>query len=371
MSSLSRKSFLQKAGLGAAIFTGTGIFTNVLANFSNGDKPLNIALCGLGRYAGIVAEGLTQCRFARLNGIITGTPSKATDWQNRYKFSGSNIYDYQTADNIASNNAIDLVYITLPNALHKDMVLRMAKARKHIIVEKPMALNAADCQEMIAACEKAGVSLAVGYRLHFEPYHKEIMRLGQQKILGQIRLIEASLGYKGSSPNEWRLKKAMSGGGPLMNIGLYCVQAARYALGEEPVAITAQFGPVTRPELFAEVEESISWQMVFPSGAVATCNSSYNANIDRFYAAADEGFIDMNPALSYGPFNGRTNLGEMVFPTINQQAAQIDAIASCILHHQPLPDHISGKEGFKDMLILDSIYQAAGKRTKVNLEIPA
>lgn len=367
MSTLTRKSFLQKAAVGATLLTGTGAFTKVLGAGSRVTKPLNIALCGLGRYAGIVAEGLNQCRFATLNGIITGTPSKAKDWQNRYKFSHSNIYNYQTADAIASNTAIDLVYITLPNAMHKDMVLRMAKAGKHVIVEKPMALNAADCQEMIAACEKAGVALAVGYRLHFEPYHKEIMRLGQQKILGQIRLIEASLGYKGSSPNEWRLKRAMSGGGPLMNIGLYCVQAARYALGEEPIAITAQFGPVTRPELFSEVEESISWQMVFPSGAVATCNSSYNAAIDRFYAAADEGFIDMNPALSYGPFKGRTNLGELNFPTINQQAAQIDAIASCILNNQPLPDHISGKEGYKDMRVLDAIYLAARKAIKVEL----
>lgn len=127
-----------------------------------------------------------------------------------------------------------MVYVVLPNGMHKEYTIRAAKAGKHVIVEKPMAFTEQDCQEMIDVCEEARVQLAVGYRLHYEPNHMEIMRLGQEKVLGQVRLIEVSLGYdiSGIDPNDWHLKKALSGGGPLMNLGVYCVQASRYTLGE-------------------------------------------------------------------------------------------------------------------------------------------
>ncbi len=98
----------------------------------------------------------------------------------------------------------------------------------------------------------------------------KLKRLDQEKVFGQVRLIEASLGYKSSDPNEWRVHKVLSGGGPLMNLGVYCVQASRYVTGEEPISVTAQFGPITNKQIFSEVEESITWQLVFPSGTVAT-----------------------------------------------------------------------------------------------------
>jgi predicted dehydrogenase len=186
--------------------------------------------------------------------------------------------------------------------MHKDFVIRSAKAGKNIIVEKPMAISVDECQEMINACKKAGVQLAVGYRLHTEPYHKAIKRFGQEKIFGQVRLIEASLGYKSGDPTEWRLHKAISGGGPLMDIGIYCVQSSRYVLGEEPVSVTAQFGPVTNKELFSEVEESITWQFEFPSGAVSNSTSSYNCQFDRFFFFFFDGFFELNPPLGSGAY---------------------------------------------------------------------
>ncbi len=268
---------------------------------------------------------------------------------------------------MVGNKDIDVVYIVLPNAMHKEFVIRAAKAGKHVITEKPMANSAKDCREMIKTCKDAGVQLAVGYRLHYEPYHLEIKRLGQEKIFGQVRSIEASLCYPSSDPNEWRIRKAMSGGGPLMNIGIYCVQVARYVLGEEPISVTAQFGPVTKPTLFSEVEESITWQLVFPSGAVCTSTSSYNCYMDRFFASADEGFFEMSPAISYGPFKGRTSKGELNFPTINQQTTQLDEIGKLLLENKQLPDHISGEEGLKDMKIIEAIYKAAGRGKRVSI----
>ncbi|HEY8935360.1 MAG TPA: Gfo/Idh/MocA family oxidoreductase, partial [Cyclobacteriaceae bacterium] len=263
MENLSRRSFLHKVGIGTAMaVTAPALINKSLASADTYEgKKLNIALCGLGRYAGYVAEGLaSDSKYCRLAGIITGTPAKAEDWKKRYNIPQANIYNYQNFDEIAKNKDIDLVYVILPNSMHKEYTIRAAKAGKHVIVEKPMALTPEDCQEMIDVCNKAGVQLAVGYRLHFEPYNVELKRLGQEKVFGQVRLIEASLGYKSGDPSEWRLKKAMSGGGPLMNLGVYCVQAGRYITGEEPASVTAQFGPVTNKELFSEVEESITWQ---------------------------------------------------------------------------------------------------------------
>ncbi len=159
----------------------------------------------------------------------------------------------------------------------------------------------------------------------------------------------------------------MSGGGPLMNLGVYCVQASRYTLGEEPISATAQFGPVTRPDLYKEVEESITWQLNFPSGAVATSTSSNKSSVDRFFASADKGFFELSPAVSYGPFRGRSSEGEFDFPVINQQAAQMDGIAKVILEGNQLPEHISGIEGRKDMKVLEAIYKAAESGNKVYL----
>lgn len=373
MKNLSRRSFLQKVGIGA----GAAVVLPSFTNFSratakpNDGKKLNIALCGLGRYAGYLAEGLQTTQYCRLAGIVTGTPAKAEDWKKKYNIPQTNIYNYQNFDDIVNNKNIDLVYVVLPNSMHKEFTIRAAKAGKHVIVEKPMAITEKDCQEMIDACKKAGVQLALGYRLHYEPYNLEITRLGQEKVFGQVRLIETSLGYtmgfKSEEVKDWHLRKAMSGGGPLVNLGIYCVQCSRRVLGEEPVSVTAQFGPVTDKNIFSEVEESITWQMQFPSGAVSTSSSSYNCNIDRFFASADQGFFELSPAISYGPFKGRTTNGELSFPEINQQGTQCDEIAKVLLENKKLPDHIIGEEGLKDVKIIQAIYKAAAIGGSVSL----
>jgi predicted dehydrogenase len=369
----SRRSFLEKIGIGIG---GTTI-VSALPTFANSvsekieifeGKKLRIALVGLGRYAGYLADSFVDAKYCELTGLVTGTPEKEETWGKKYNVPKQNIYNYKNFDKIADNKEIDLIYIVLPNAMHKEFAIRAAKAKKHIIVEKPMAITAVDCLEMIKAAKENKVQLAMGYRLHYEPYHMEMMRLGQQKILGPVRLIEVSLGYKSGDPTQWRHIKALSGGGPLMNLGVYCVQAGRYIMGEEPIAVTAQFGPVTNKELFKEIEESITWQMEFPSGAVCTSTSTYNGTIDRLFAMADDGFMELTPAVSYGPFQGKTNKGELKFADINQQAAQMDGISKVILDGNQLPEHIAGIEGWKDMKVLEAIYKSAnagGKKVRI------
>ncbi|MBC7904296.1 MAG: Gfo/Idh/MocA family oxidoreductase [Gemmatimonadaceae bacterium] len=363
----TRRDFMQLMGIGTglAMLDGSGS-THIAADDYQGPK-LRIALVGLGNYATYLAEGLKSSKYCRLTGIVTGTPGKAEKWKTQYNIPPKNIYNYQNFDQIKDNSDIDLVYIVLPNSMHKEFVIRTARAGKQVITEKPMATSVKDCEEMIAACAGAGVQLAVGYRLHYEPYHLELKRLGQEKVFGKVKLIEVSLGYRTTNPSEWRLKKALSGGGPLMNIGIYCVQASRYVTGEEPIAVTAQFGPVTNKELFAEVEESITWQLKFPGGAVATSSSSYACSVDRFYAGAEKGFFELSPAVSYGPFRGRTSNGALNFADINQQAMQMDEIAKPLLKKQKLPSHISGEEGLKDLRVMEAIYKAAATGREIIL----
>ncbi|RXK86781.1 Gfo/Idh/MocA family protein [Filimonas effusa] len=380
MTYLSRRSFLQKFSIGVGVLTLPAIGRPGILSSGYAGKKLRVALIGLGNYANLMAEGLRESKYCELAGIVTGTPEKAKKWQAKYHIPDKNIYSYERFDEIAKNKDIELVYITMPNGLHKEYAIRAARAGKHVITEKPMATNAKDCEEMIAACEKAGVYLAVGYRLHFEPTHIELKRLGQESVFGQVRMIEASLGYRTFDLNdtvdatfdinnrkEWHVRKAISGGGALINLGIYPIQACRYILGEEPVAVTAQFGPVHNKKRFSQVEETILWQMEFGSGACTTSTTSYGFNIDRLYAVADSGSFELSPALSYGPFKGKTSKGELNFPVINQQATQIDAIGKQILAGAPLPAHITGEEGLKDMRVVDAIYKAAETGKKVFL----
>ena len=226
--------------------------------------------------AGSWRPALQHTQNCYLAGIVTGTPAKATDWAKKFNIPQKNIYNYENFDEIAHNTDIDIVYVVLPVFLHKEFTIRAAKAGKHVICEKPMALNAADCQEMITTCKKYNRLLSIGYRLHFEPHTLEVMRLGQQKILGDITKIDTGNGFTyNGDPNAWRLKKAMAGGGGLMDMGIYSIQGTRYTLGQEPIAVKAT-QEKKRPELFKEVDETVFWELEFPGGFKTTGKSSYN-----------------------------------------------------------------------------------------------
>jgi predicted dehydrogenase len=385
MMQLSRRSFIKQTGITTG---GIAIIPSLLSkhhvNKKYLGKKLNVALVGLGRYAAILADGLQESQYCKLNGVVTGHAEKAQVWKSKYNLADKNIYNYDSFDSIANNPDIDVVYVVLPNSMHKEYTIRAAKAGKHVICEKPMAITSQECLEMINACKQAGVQLAIGYRLHYEPYNLEMKRLGQQQVFGPVRYVEAGLGYRTfefeganadkdfdiNSPNEWRLNKKWSGGGALMNLGVYCVQASRYILGEDPISVTAQYGIVHDAKRFAQVEETVLWQTQFSGGAVANFNTSYGYSIDGLYASADNGFFELSPAISYGPFKGRSSNGEMHFPDINQQAAQLDGIGKLLLENKPLPEHISGKEGLTDMCVIEAIYKAANSGSKVKVVYP-
>jgi predicted dehydrogenase len=204
---------------------------------------------------------------------------------------------YRSFDSIKDNPDIDIIYVVLPNSMHAEYTVRAAKAGKHVICEKPMAITVEECDRMIAACKNAGRMLSIGYRLHFEPYNKEMMRLGQQKIFGALKSLQAENGMK--DVKGWRLVKEMAGGGPLMDLGIYCVQGVRYTTGMEPIAVTAKEGPKTDPEKFKTIEETLNFRMEMPDGIVADCMCSYSKEANLLRTEAERGWFQLSPAYSY------------------------------------------------------------------------
>lgn len=326
---------------------------------------LGLALVGLGKYStGELAPALQQTKNCYLAGVVTGNEAKGLEWSKKYNFSKENIFSYDNFDSIKNNSDIDIIYVVLPNSMHAEYVIRAAKAGKHVICEKPMAVTVEDCDRMIEACKNAGVQLAIGYRLHFEPHNKEVMRLGQQKKFGKVKKVTAEFGM--AEVEGWRLDKQLAGGGPLMDVGIYCVQAARYTTGLEPVAITAKEGEKHDANKFKTVEESISWQMEFPGGIKATCKCSYAQDMDVLKAEAENGWFELNPAFEYEGIKGKTSEGPMELGQVKEQAVHMDAISKAIMDGKPVP--VPGEMGRQDVKILQAIYEAArsGKQVTLN-----
>lgn len=330
----------------------------------NKDK-LGIALVGLGTYSSEeLAPALQQTAHCYLAGIVTGSPKKAAEWKAKYKIPDGNIYSYDNFDLIKDNPDIDIVYIVLPNAQHAEYTVRAARAGKHVICEKPMAVTVKECEDMISACREAGVLLSIGYRLHFEPHNGAMMELHQNGAIGKIQRVTAGHGMD-IKPGVWRLNKALAGGGPLMDVGIYCVQAAIYTVGEEPIAVTAKEGEKTDLSRFGEVEQSITWTMEFPGGATAECESSYAKESNYLRAEGDKGWMQLEPAFKYEGIKGKSDKGEQNLPQVNQQAQQMDDFALCV--KQGRPTRVPGEMGLRDVRILMAIYEAArtGRRVEI------
>ncbi len=362
-SSLSRRSFVGRFAAGAAAFA--------LSGRSHGQTPptkkLGIALCGLGQYArGQLAPALKLTQHCQLTGVITGSREKGSQWAKDHGFPEKAIYHYDAMQQLADNPDIDIVYVVTPNALHAPHTIAAAKAGKHVICEKPMAMNAAECDTMIAACQAANVRLSIGYRLHFEPHTQELKRLAKDKDFGAFMKMSGGNGFV-MQRKVWRADYKLSGGGPLMDMGIYSVQAACMAAGDAAcVAVTAKDHPKTRPEIFSDVEEGLDYTLEFSNGAKAELVTSYAQRLGKFRAEGDQGWIALEPAHGYQGIKAVTSKGPLTAREIaSQQALQMDDFALCV--REKRESSVGGAMGRRDMRIVDAIYEAAktGQRTRV------
>ena len=360
---LSRRHFLKASTLAAASLP----FVSRLSLAAESPRKIGFALCGLGSLSTHqLAPALQKTKFCKLAGIITGTPAKAKRWQAQYDIPSRSVYNYDTMPKLANNPDIDVVYVVTPNGLHADHTIAAAKAGKHVLCEKPMEVSPEKCQQMIDACKTAGKQLAIGYRLHFEPNNLECVRLAREKVFGDLSYIEAGFGFAIGDPTQWRLNQKLSGGGPMMDVGIYALQAMRYISGEEPVSVSAIASTVDKVK-FRDVEETLVWQMKFPSGVLASGNTTYRfSGINNYTAHAERGSFGLNPAYGYGGIRGTRSDGEAIqLPGMDQFAAEMDDFAQCLLENRPT--RVPGEEGLRDMKIITAIYEAARTGKEVNL----
>ena len=370
MKNNSRRNFLQTMGAAALAmpFVPTYADKKRIDDQPYDGPVLKVAIMGLGSYANRVAEAMRDCKKAKITAAISGTPSKLVTWQEKYGIPEKNCYNYENFDKIKKNKDIDAVYIITPNGLHHPQTLRVAAAGKHVICEKPMAINATQGQEMVDACKKAGVQLLIGYRMHFEPKTLEVVRMRSAGDFGKVLFFQGLSGFRIGDPTQWRLNKELAGGGSMMDIGIYSINGARYMIGEEPEWVTAQETKTDLEKFKEGVDETITFQFGFPGGATASCLSTYSMNnLDKFFLNGTKGFAEMQPSTGYGPIKGRTHKGELDFPHQAHQTFQMEEMSEIILNGKKPVVAVNGEEGVKDMKIIDAIYEAVRTGKKVDL----
>jgi glucose-fructose oxidoreductase len=360
----TRRSFIQSLSHTTLALGAVGLPTATASETTAGKRKLGIALIGLGYYSkDLLGPGLLETKNCYLAGIVTGTPEKEKIWMEKYKIPRKNVYNYDNFDRIADNKDIDVVYIVLPNNMHYEFTLRAAKAGKHVICEKPMAMNAMESKEMIRVCKEAKVSLSVGYRMRYEPHTLEIEKFARESTYGPIRFVNVDAGFRMSRPTDHWKGKAELGGGALMDMGPYPIQAARYAVGAEPIAVTAQFIE-SNPPAFPGVDETTAFQLEFPNGVFANCTTTFAGNVNSLRICADKGNYGLEPFSGYSGVQGfLPKGGKLSFPETHQQAHQMDEMCKSILEGQP--SKTPGEEGLRDMLIIDAIRESVrqgGKR---------
>ena len=359
---------------GLVLAAGGALAASALASsaWAAPQHKLGYAIVGLGYYGvNIIMPQFKNCQHSKLVALVSGDPAKAKRLAAEYGLPEKNTYNYQNYDSIRDNPDIDIVYVCLPVSMHAEYTIRGAAAGKHVMCEKPMAISAAECVSMIAACKKAGKKLMIGYRSHFEPHNIEAMRRARSGEIGSLRYFRSEHGYVHRDASAWRVKKAMSGGGSLMDIGIYSLQAARYMTGEEPLAVYAKETSDRKDPRFREVEDMIDFQLEFPSGVIGSCMSAYSANRNQFLLMGEKGRIEMEPATGYTGHKLWVGEGRGVEitpppgPAATQFAGQLDHLSQCILNNrEPI---VAGEEGLRDIRIIEAIYRSAREQKRIAL----
>jgi glucose-fructose oxidoreductase len=328
------------------------------------DERVGIALVGLGKLTqGQLLPALRTCRRARLAALVSGDPAKARRLAAENGLPPTAVYDYAGFDRIAADPAIEVVYIVLPDGLHADYTVRALRAGKHVLCEKPMATSVAEGERMVAEARTARRQLMVAYRCHYEPLNLAAMRLLRAGRLGRIRAVSANMGRQAdpADPSDrWRLDGKLSGGGALTDMGIYGINAMRYLLAEEPVAVRAWTQTDPADPRFREVPDQIAWQFRFPSGAIGSGSTSFSqASAMSWEVTGERGRLIGDPACFYGGNQLRQIGGgeAPAFRQVDQFAREMDWMADVVRGRAPLVS--PGEEGLQDLRLIRAIRQSA------------
>lgn len=308
---------------------------------------------------------------SRLAAVVSDDHEKAVATALAYGLTEADAYDYDRFEDLQNREDVHAVYIVLPNSLHRQYTERAARIGKHVLCEKPLAVNPEDAEAMVEACRANGVKLMTAYRCQYTPHHWRARDLIQNGELGKIKLIHSVNVQVEPDEGQWRLTDRLAGGGSLLDVGLYCLNTIRFLLAEEPVEVYAQTFSTPGDGRFEEVEETVAWQMTFPGGVIAHCSCSYGAaharTLDVFGVDAR---LTLDPAFDYTDLRLLVSRPETItehrLPEADQFALEIDHFSACIEEdRQPFTP---GEEGLQDQRLMAAIYRSAREGRPVKLE---
>ncbi|HZS53960.1 MAG TPA: Gfo/Idh/MocA family oxidoreductase [Bryobacteraceae bacterium] len=334
---------------------------------SNDEKKIRYAVVGLGWIAQeVILPGFHGAKHSELAALVSDDAEKLNELGDKYNVSDR--FDYDHYDELLRSGKIDAVYITLPNHLHKDYTVRAAQAGIHVLCEKPMAMTVEECEEMIRAAEQNKIKLMIAYRLHFEPANLKAVEIAQKGDLGDLRIFSSVFSQQVPEGNV-RLKKS-AGGGPLMDMGVYPINASRYLFRQEPVEVTA-IGANSGDPRFSEVHEMVCAVLRFPEDKLAMLTCSFGAAAaDAYQVVGTKGEMWLQPAFDYHTepkmrlkINGKEKRTK--FDKVDQFGGEIEYFSNCILdNREPEP---SGREGLADIRIVHALLESAHSGQPVKL----
>jgi len=331
-------------------------------------RKVRYAVIGLGHLAQVaVLPAFKSSRNSELAALVSGDPKKLSTLGRKYGI--TSVYSYDQLEECLAHD-IDAAYIVLPNHLHREFTIRAANAGAHVLCEKPMAASVADCRAMMTAARKNRRKLMIAYRLHFEKGNLEAIRAARQGELGELRFFSSDFAQQVVKDNVRLTQPVKAGGGPVYDMGVYCINAARYLFGEEPTEVFATSASSSDPR-FQRAEEMTTAVLRFPGERIATFTASFGAaDIDRYSLIGTKGILTAAPGYGYAAgtkmeIERGARTTKRTFPKRDQFAAEISYFSDCILNNrEPEP---SGEEGLADVRVVEAIYRAAKSGAVVKL----
>jgi len=332
-------------------------------------KKVGFAVLGLGAIArSSVLPAFKNAKSAELIALVSRDKRKAISMAREFKAKAA--YSVEEFDACLANPSVHAVYIATPPGEHLEAVDRVARAGKHVLCEKPLAATAEQSAKIVEVCEQHGVKLMTAYRKHFEPstlFLKNLVRSGKFGTIDMVHTVFSELHIAGKSV-PWLLDARLAGGGPLMDLGVYCLNTTRWMLEEDPTEVDAVSWK-KNTERFTQVEEGISFRAQFPSGCILQASTTYSSAISSFmFVQGEKGWACLTPAFPFdedrlltGKIKGKGFSHN--FKIVDEFAPELESFAQAILKNRPVqPD---GKQGHRDMRIIDAIYESASKQTPV------
>lgn len=321
-------------------------------------KKIRYAVVGIGHITQMaVLPAFATAENSELVAIVSSDPKKREELSKKYGV--DRVGSYDELENCLAG--VDAAYIAVPNHLHREYGVRAANAGVHVLCEKPMAVSEHECEEMISAAEKSGVKLMIAYRLHFEEGNLQAAELANNGTIGNARFFSSEFAQQVAEDNIRVSEDTAHGGGPVYDMGVYCINATRYLFRAEPTEVTA-FVVNSRDPRFKKTEEMVSVVMRFPQERLAAFTCSFGAAaISRYTVVGEKGWLMLDPAYEYAKgikhhLHLDEKISEREFPKRDQFAAELIYFSNCILENrEPEP---SGLEGLADVRIVESIYQS-------------